>query len=90
MSARFLARLSAIERVFHQHDRQAQRAREVEEWQRVLEGVREQIAAALRGERSAGEPYEGPVRPEAERSEVRERLRLRLQQTGDRLRRGMG
>jgi hypothetical protein len=88
MSARLLARLSAIERVFHQHDRQVERAREADKWRQATESVRERIVAFLRGELPLLEAGEDSVRHE--RSEVQQRLQEKLQQTGERLRRAMG
>jgi hypothetical protein len=87
MSARFLTRLSAIERMVHLRDRQVERAREADEWCQATESVRERIAAFLRGELPLPEAGEGSTR--SERSEVQQRLQAKLQQTGERLRRAI-
>jgi hypothetical protein len=88
MSARFLTRLSAIERVFHQHDQQVEWARKAEEWRQVTESARERIVAFLRGELPLPEAGEDLARTEW--TDVHQRLWVKLQQTGERLQRAMG
>jgi hypothetical protein len=88
MSARFLTRLTAIERLVHLRDRQVERAREAEEWRQATEAVREHLAACLRGELSLPEAGEGSTR--SEWSEVHERFDAMIKQTRKRLLWGMG
>jgi hypothetical protein len=88
MSARFLTRLSAIERMVHLRDRQVERAREADEWRQATEAVRECLAAFLHGELLLPEAGEGSTR--SEWSEVHQWLQAKLEQTNERLRPAMG
>ena len=92
MSMRFLTRLLAVERTLHHREQQDKLAREAQMWQDAIQSVRKRIAAVLRGEpmpesdtAGAGEGVTG-----SERSDVQERLRLKLEQTRERLKRAMG